>query len=472
MSRVAKRPLNSAAVHAADDQFYANHPEMIDSNGRRIPLSPSDPTQAALRSEWMDLYIANGGELEGEEEDNEETPPAPVEDCPSGDEEEEPTSTITARWSKAMVRPDQNSSTPPATPPTDTVPANAKVEMLVDTTNVPDGKGAQIEIYRCVDGASVPGAVFNNLEVRGNKVVDPATGAPPVYVFAAPQKPWDVWDAPYFYFKTVVDHEGLTYETPKDFRGNATACLRVDYWHVCLAESSTLSGVLPECNTVNGILAGVSGSQCSVVNYATMNTALNVYGSHIRNTYVFHQASHGNVRNRNTGASIGTVTSSQPPDDVPDPANWRSVVSFTPNPRFGDAEINTVASIPSTPRYLWYSSTCLTGWESSFADAMIARGTRNVLAFRRTIPDAEAPQLAQKFYNKWAGTYNLDPSKIPDCFFEFASDHYDNMRPVLFGAGGGQATGSGLSGGEIALIAVGAVVGGLLVGAAIYTLLN
>src|SRR5580692_4652177 len=60
MSRQAALPLNSAAVEDADDQFYANHPELV-QNGQRIPLDTNDPAQAGLRSEWMDLYEANGG---------------------------------------------------------------------------------------------------------------------------------------------------------------------------------------------------------------------------------------------------------------------------------------------------------------------------------------------------------------------------------------------------------------------------
>jgi hypothetical protein len=58
MSRRAALPLNREAVRKSDDQFYAEHPELI-QNGRRIPLDPVDPKQADLRSRWMDLYEAN-----------------------------------------------------------------------------------------------------------------------------------------------------------------------------------------------------------------------------------------------------------------------------------------------------------------------------------------------------------------------------------------------------------------------------
>ena len=103
---------------------------------------------------------------------------------------------------------------------------------------------------------------------------------------------------------------------------------------------------------------------------------------------------------------------------------------------------------------------------------MIARGTRNVIAFRRTIPDDEAPQMARKFYTRWANTYKLNPEKIPECFFKSGADHYSNMKPILYGAGGGAIQDSGLSPLAIAAIVVGAVVAGALIGLAVYSLLK
>jgi hypothetical protein len=59
MSGRAKRPLNKAAVKKADAEFYAKHPEL-----KGKPLSANDPKQAALRREWMDLYVKHGGKVE------------------------------------------------------------------------------------------------------------------------------------------------------------------------------------------------------------------------------------------------------------------------------------------------------------------------------------------------------------------------------------------------------------------------
>lgn len=78
MSRRASVPLDAAAVRAADDDFYAAHPEMIDANGQRIPLDATSPEHAAYRSEWMDLYVANGGPVEGEDPAPRRVPSSPV----------------------------------------------------------------------------------------------------------------------------------------------------------------------------------------------------------------------------------------------------------------------------------------------------------------------------------------------------------------------------------------------------------
>ena len=73
MSRLS-RPLSRDAVRKADDAFYANHPEFV-QNGRRIPLSTTDPKQSDLRKEWTALYQQNGGGVESDREQLPETKP-------------------------------------------------------------------------------------------------------------------------------------------------------------------------------------------------------------------------------------------------------------------------------------------------------------------------------------------------------------------------------------------------------------
>lgn len=62
MARIATRPMDRTATREANDEFYANHPEMV-QDGRRVPLDPCNPEHDSMRTEWMDLYEANGGEV-------------------------------------------------------------------------------------------------------------------------------------------------------------------------------------------------------------------------------------------------------------------------------------------------------------------------------------------------------------------------------------------------------------------------
>jgi hypothetical protein len=85
--RRATQPLNPAAVSAADNKIYSTHESdprpnaLYDASGNRRALNPCDPAQAALRSEWMDSYVANGGKVEpGGPSCN---PFTPVQPCPS-----------------------------------------------------------------------------------------------------------------------------------------------------------------------------------------------------------------------------------------------------------------------------------------------------------------------------------------------------------------------------------------------------
>lgn len=61
MARLS-RPLDSRAVADADAQIYSRHEDdprpnpLFDADGQRIPLSPTDPSQTALRVEWADCY--------------------------------------------------------------------------------------------------------------------------------------------------------------------------------------------------------------------------------------------------------------------------------------------------------------------------------------------------------------------------------------------------------------------------------
>lgn len=85
-----KRPLNPNAVRAADDALYAKYPELI-KDGKRIPLSETDPKQADLRNEWVNLYKQHGGGIEQDRDKwSTRKPNDPVKYCPLAESSKEP----------------------------------------------------------------------------------------------------------------------------------------------------------------------------------------------------------------------------------------------------------------------------------------------------------------------------------------------------------------------------------------------
>ena len=68
MSRLP-RPLNKEAVKKTDEEFYANHPELV-KDGKCQPLNVKNPEQAKLREEWITLYHQNAKKDKNENENN------------------------------------------------------------------------------------------------------------------------------------------------------------------------------------------------------------------------------------------------------------------------------------------------------------------------------------------------------------------------------------------------------------------
>jgi hypothetical protein len=316
------------------------------------------------------------------------------------------------------------------------VEAGVDVKLDVKVKNVPDGKKAVITIHHCGSEAIVPGGKIA-CEVKGGALVDKTTGKPPVFKFGAKQLPWDPYDKPFFFYKAMIEHQGLAVQTPCD----TNKALRVKYFHVCLGDSWADAGGLTtgaEAAEIAGILGGVPDSKAEKRMMSMPNPTLAAWSVNIANTYCYHHGSHGTCQDRVTGKFISTQP---PPKGFGDPpqcpvGNWRSVVILSKQAKFqylplGDTEVRDEKTFPSMPRYLAYLDCCLAGWEPSLARAIVSRGTQYVIAFRRTIPDDDARSMARKFHKKWAQTHKLNPDKIRDLFFEVGTPFYKTMRPVL-----------------------------------------
>jgi type VI secretion system secreted protein VgrG len=315
----------------------------------------------------------------------------------------------------------------------------ADVTLDVKLTDVPDGKKGLVTVHHAASGALVPGGKFE-CESKGGKLVDKKTGKAPVIQFGSKQLPWDPWDKPFFFFKASVEYQGLAVETPADVKDGGKS-LKVKYHHVCLGDGWADAGGLTtgaEAAEIAAILGGVPDSKADTKQMSVPSPTFADWAPSLKGTYAYHHGSHGTCQDRVTGAFISTRP---PPKGFGDPpacpvGNWRSVVILSKQAKFqylvlGDTELRDKAKFPEVPRYLAYLDCCLAGWEPSLGRAFVARGTQYVIAFRRTIPDNDARQMARKFHKKWAQTHKLDPGKIRDLFFEVGAPFYKSMRPVL-----------------------------------------
>ena len=79
-------PLDEDAMSAADDRFYAEHPEMEAADGTRTPLDPDNAAHGPLRDRWEDIYVEElkkaGREARPPDPADETDPIDPTESCP------------------------------------------------------------------------------------------------------------------------------------------------------------------------------------------------------------------------------------------------------------------------------------------------------------------------------------------------------------------------------------------------------
>jgi hypothetical protein len=385
-----------------------------------------------------------------------------------------PASTIEARWEKKEVEPVHNASHPPATPPTDAaMPAACVTKLLITTKKIADETVVAVSVRRCATKQDIPGGTITGLVVRGNRVVDPKTGDAPAFSFTEAQKPWLVWDKPFFYFVVQIGAQVVSSES--NCEDKPEACLRVVYWVQCMSDTS-LATSAGTCNTVKSEVLDVDGARAEYQGYAGGCASVPIYTSYLRNTYAVYSFFHGNCLSRkdNLTSIQGSIDLHQPPPQGLSPAEWRSVVTVkgtaagaaSPWLNYGDAEVAVEASTPGVPAVLYFGNHCLTGYEPSFANEMMRRGCRNLILFRRVIWTGDCDSFASDFWSAWAG-YDLNPNKVADAFFKTAPD-YEQMSPALFGPSAKSAESEGLSPGEIAGIVIGSIAGAALIGVGIW----
>jgi hypothetical protein len=379
---------------------------------------------------------------------------------------------VSATWEKKEISPIyfNYSPTPPAVGAP--IPPDTQVKLLVTTKGIADGTQVTISVRRCETQAEVPKGALTTLVVRGNRVVDPTTNDAPNISFTAEQKPYEIWNQPFFYFRVTVS--GAFADSPRDHKAHPEQCLRVKYLVQAVAEASTMSSCRTDAENIRSVVNEVEGGKGAVQDMAPPCEDVAAYAALFRNTYAVHVSSHGNCIRRDDESvwmlehdldALGNH-----PVDVPNPQEWKGVtcarvyIEGVPGPSidYDFGHIGKPEITESVPAVLFYGNCCLTGYESSFADAMINRGCRWVLLFRKVIYDFEGNIMAKSFWSKWADE-KFNPDKVPDCFFRIAGDHYATMRPVLYPLDkGGRAPDTGSGGvnyGEIAAATVGIAMG-------------
>ena len=408
---------NPPDTRSGDERWRPRYSRVEDDSGSAAvtprPARAREPARAPRRTEARDSFSRTrrvGGA---------------VEPCPKP--------IIKARWSKSSVTPNHNSNWPPGKAPLDEVPEEAKVELLVETTNVPDGTSAVIHIHHCHTKAPVRGGVLTDLVVRGNKVVDKRTGKPPQWVFEAEHLPWDPWNAPFFYFRVLLGYQGLTAETPRDYHKREKETLRVVYWHAAVGDAD--ADAADDLSTAEEVEAVVEKLGSPAHHRATQRVfgadrrraaarfgfgSLGVpqgagavsdqarkkrWGSVVRNTYAFHQASHGRVNKILLG-------------------------SLNDNTEIDETDVANEAVVPSVPRYLVYLSCCSAGRLNALSLAFLTRGTEFVIGFQRDVGDQAARDMAEEFYEVWVDTHNCEPERVVDAFLQ-SRINARRYRPIL-----------------------------------------
>jgi hypothetical protein len=433
-------------------QSSPNTPPMPEVQPPIVILPPMDTEQTEDikldKLEETDPEAAEHLESYGSDDRSHDSGGAPKNDGGPDTEEKEAVPTVKAKWGKASVTPPHPKPGAAKSPGFDDIPDDSKAALEIDTTDVPDNVPGYVSVIHAASGRTVSGKGLGKVKVKGNKVVDEATGTAPEWSLPNGEKPYDPWDAPFYAFQVKLEYEYLAAETPKDFKAKEAEMLRLDYWHACVSDAVADAGGLttvPEMNEIGGILAGQPHHQTHNQSFVAADASDNLpalLGGALRNTYVYHHSSHGNV----------------------------GLIALC-HVRITDTEILDKKLFPQLPHYLAYLNCCLTGQEPDFSRALIRRGTRNVIAFKVSIPDNDARSMARQFYNSWCQVHKCDPAKIATVYSQVHPPFDGTMSPVLYGKDGESAS-SGPSALEIAAIAIGAIALGVLIGAAVAKLLK
>lgn len=231
-----------------------------------------------------------------------------------------------------------------------------------------------------------------------------------------------------------------------------------------------------ELATVRGAFTAVSRGPFRVRNF-DRNANFKTWIADLSDCDVYHHVTHGNVRCSSHGLRVGSMNIATPRyptwcrsekkyvlemedaerqicgDTNFDPATlaawvtkklighdptWhtlRSVIQWIVDDDDSSQDIEFTydqikKALKAPPRILAFFSSCLLGWEKSFAKMFVEAGTAYVIAFRSRYETAQALEFSTVFYTLWKQRA-FDPDMLVDCFVDAATAR-PHAEPVLF----------------------------------------
>ncbi len=206
------------------------------------------------------------------------------------------------------------------------------------------------------------------------------------------------------------------------------------------ADFGTWLGELSDCDVYHHVTHGNVRCSSHKVRLASMNIAIPRYPSacrHEKKDVARLEVEEQTICSE-TAFNAEALTKWATKSFVAHDAFWhtlRSVIQWTVDDDDSSQDIEFTyeqvqRALRTPPRVLAFFSSCLVGWEKSFAKLFIDKGTPYVIAFRSRYETAQALEFADVFYGTWR-RYEFDPEGIVPAF-SLAAHARPHAEPVLF----------------------------------------
>jgi len=206
------------------------------------------------------------------------------------------------------------------------------------------------------------------------------------------------------------------------------------------ADFGTWLGDLSDCDVYHHVTHGNVRCSSHKVRLASMNIAIPRYPTHCRHEKkdVLRLEAEEQKICVETSFNAAALTKWATESHIAHDAFWhklRSVVQWTVDDDDSSQDVEFTyeqleRSLKTPPRVLAFFSSCLVGWEKSFAKLFIDKGTPYVIAFRSRYETAQALEFSDVFYGLLR-RYEFDPEGVVPAFSQ-AAHARPHAEPVLF----------------------------------------